>query len=80
MNRGHQLPAVVLAPSLPTRLQITVSGASDLRRLEAEIESLLARLEDAGQNFELVPRHQKLKLDPHPSVARLLDLGVVMKS
>jgi hypothetical protein len=51
MSRGSQLPQELSVAALRREWFVTVSGRSDLRRLEAEIQSL-APLEASGETFQ----------------------------
>jgi len=78
MKRQHQLPFVAAAQRLGRSWQITVGRGTHLRRLEAELEHLLMDLEQAGETFERVATLNVLKASSHPTVRRLVELGVVM--
>jgi hypothetical protein len=79
MRRG-QLPLELHLAGLRRDWFVTVSGRSDLRRLEIELEGSLASLEVVGLTFERVATLQLLKSIGDVTVGRLLDLGVVMLS
>jgi hypothetical protein len=79
MSRG-QLPQELQVSALRRDWFVTVSGASNLRRLETMLEGLLARLEAVGLTFELVAPLDSLTSSSDATVAQLLSLGVVMLS
>ena len=79
MERQHRLPHVATAQELRRDWQVTI-GAAHLRRLESEMEILLARLEGVGEVFERVATLRALQSSRNPSVRRLVQLGVVMLS
>ncbi len=80
MQRQRRLPYITPASSLRRDWQVTLSGATHPANVDAEIEELLAGLEGAGEVFEWVATLYMLQSNPHPSVRRLLELGVVMLS
>ncbi len=80
MGPSRQLPHELLMTALRRDWFVTVSGASDLRRLEAEIEDLVGSLETSGLTFETVADLRVLNTHPDPNVNRLVALGVVMLS
>lgn len=78
MKWQGQLPFVKPGSTLRRAWQVTLSGATHPANVDAEIEELLAGLERAGEVFERVAPLHVLQSNPHPSMRRLLELGVVM--
>lgn len=78
--KGGQIPEMVQMASLHRAWSVTLSGASRRRRLDPQLEGLLASLEAMGLMFQLVAPVETLKAIPNVSVQRLLGLGVVTLS
>jgi hypothetical protein len=56
---------------------LTLSGACRVKRLDELVRPILAEMQEAGETFERVPRHEDLLHSTSPRIARLLRLGVV---
>lgn len=80
MGRERRLPRPFLIASLRRDWFVTVSGRSNLRDLEGELEALLGGLEARGETFQWVTEHETLNSFPDADVTRLVALGVVRLS
>jgi hypothetical protein len=80
MGRGYEVPLRIEMAALRRNWYVTVSGASQLRTLERELEELLGGLEEEALTFEMVADQYVLESNPNPSVERLVELGVVTLS
>lgn len=77
MKPGNQLPLELTEPTLSRVWWISVSGATNIDRLQAEIGTILSELERAGITFERVGG---LASYDDSRVARLVHHGVVRVS
>jgi hypothetical protein len=80
LKRGGQLPLEVPVARSGRDWFMTVSGATHLRTLEDELVAHVTALEATATTFEIVADLVTLSRHPNPSVARLVELGVVMLS
>jgi len=76
-ERGRGVPLIWAAPSLRRVWSVTVSGATDFRRLERDLPSVLLAMEDAGETDETVRVVVEQASRQVPYMGELLRLGVV---
>jgi len=75
-----ELPNIAAAPRLRRDWQVTLGRTAHVRKVQAEMNQLLGALEDGGETFEVVATRRVLQSKSHPSVRRLVELGVDMLS